>query len=139
MRAWVRAHRWLCGVFAVVLLFGQTAALAYACQRMHVGAPAAGESAVVEAMAGCTGHAEADPAPEHPLLCKAHCQADQQSVNTGSAAADTPPAEVVGAVLWHLPEPQPVDMRGALAPAAQPAGPTAGFPPLYLSLLVLRN
>jgi hypothetical protein len=139
MRARVRAHRWLCGVFAAVLLFGQTAALAYACQGMQTGARAAGDVVMVEAMAGCTGHADADAAPEHPLMCKAHCQADQQSVNTGSAAADLPPADLVGAVLWHLPEPQPIAVCGAFAPAAQPAGPTAGFPPLYLSLLVLRN
>lgn len=137
MRAWVRAHRWLCGLVAAVLLFGQTAAVAYACERMGLGAPTAGGEA--DAPAPCRVHAGADVAPEHPLLCKAHCQADQQTVNSGSAAADVPSAPLLGPVLWHLPDPAVTGAHGDAMPAPLAVGPPAGSPPLYLSLLVLRN
>jgi hypothetical protein len=125
-------------LIAALLLFGQTAAVAVACQRMDLSVPGGGE-AIAAAGAPCSGHAASDPAPEHPLLCKAHCQADQQSVNSGSLAADVPSALLLGPVLWHLPD--PADSGASARPALPPwpAGPPAGSPPLYLSLLVLRN
>lgn len=142
MRAWVRAHRWLCGLFAAVLLFGQTAAVVHACQRMILTAPGGGLAAAVaaaDAMAPCSGHAEADPAPGPALLCKAHCQADQQSVNSAPALADLPSPLLLGPVPWHWPDPAALPARGQPARSALPVGPPAGTPPLYLSLLVLRN
>jgi hypothetical protein len=145
MRSWVRRHRWLNGLLAVVLLLGQTMAMAYDCQRLdpRLAAGRGPDQAPTVAMPGCAQHAgpdsAADPASTHPLLCKAHCQADQQSVNTGPVGADVPASDLLGAVLWHLPEPWSASCSRAAMPAPRGAGPPAGFPPLYLSLLVLRN
>jgi hypothetical protein len=141
----MRRHRWFSGLIAIVLLVGQTVALASDCQR-PMPVPASHDPSTVssevtaEVIGGCVDHADPVAGPEHPLLCKAHCQADQQSVNSsGAGAVDLPSALLLGPVRWHLPDRADSAQVGAPAPRTQPVGPPAGFPPLYLSLLVLRN
>jgi hypothetical protein len=139
MRAWVHRHGWLGGLLALVLLFGQSAAVVYACERQLAALPAPAEAPAP--LDGCAEHAAAatEAPPGHALLCKAHCQADQQSVNSAGGTADLPAGDGAGVLLWPLPE------RTAVLPTlgprawAQPAGPPAGAPPLYLALRVLRN
>jgi hypothetical protein len=138
MRAWVRRHRWLNGLLAAVLLFGQTAAVVYACEQRLATLPAP-EEAPAERSA-CAEHRSAEQAqPESALLCKAHCQADEQSVNSAPGTADLPPGDGLGILLWSLPDRLVAVPMPASSAWAQPAGPPAGTPPLYLSLLVLRN
>jgi hypothetical protein len=133
MRAWVRRHRWVCLWLAALMFGGQVAASAYACPTM-------GTEQVAAAMADCamTGNAgTTDPA--QPLLCKAHCEAGQQSVNSGAGAASVPAPALIAA-LWvrALDVAEAAQIASAL-PEPQSVGPPAGSPPLYLSLLVLRN
>lgn len=132
MRAWVRAHRWVCLWLAALMFGGQVAASAYACPTLSADPPAAN-------MPDCAGHAPGAMDPAQPLLCKAHCEAGQQSVNS-SAGAVSVPAMAMIATLWV----RALDAAGAgqIAPALpepQSVGPPAGSPPLYLALLVLRN
>jgi hypothetical protein len=143
---------WLGLLMALVLVLGQQAALAHSCARgLPVSAPAApadGSAAgsvdmraaapVVMPMP-CEGHGADGAAPEDRLLCKAHCQADEQSVNSAAAAPDLPAAVLLGLVPWHQPRLGDAAPGGRAVPRATPTGPPAGAPPLYLSLLVLRN
>lgn len=142
MRAWVRAHRWLCGLFAAVLLFSQLAAQAYACEfkggRAGHLAPALATSDAGE-HEGCAGHRSAAPEAGMALLCKAHCQADEQSVNNGPTGMDVPPAEWLAVALWPVLDLAAADAGPVVLPEAQSLGPPEGTPPLFLTLQVLRN
>jgi len=135
MRTWVRRHRWIVLWLAAVLVGSQLAASAYACPDLR-SAPA-----VVKHAADCAGHPAASMDPAHPLLCKAHCDVDPTSVNTGSGAASVPPPVLLVDARWA----RVLDVAddGALAASVRPwrlpGGPPEGSPPLYLSLLVLRN
>jgi hypothetical protein len=151
---------WLGLLMALVLVLGQQAALAHACARgLPMPAPAApaedsvdrpadrsadrsadltAATPVVMPMA-CEGHRAEGPAPEQRLLCKAHCQADEQSVNSAAAAPDLPAAVLLCLVPWHQPRLGDASHVVRPVPRARPTGPPAGAPPLYLSLLVLRN
>lgn len=107
---------------------------AYACPQL---APTEQGDAGVNA--DCMG-AMANMDPDQPLLCKAHCEAGGQSVNSQAGVLDAPPA--AAAVCTALAGVLRVAETGRLAatmPASLAQGPPAGGPPLYLSLLVLRN
>lgn len=120
---------------AALMLAGQVAASAYACMLPAAEAPLpqagdCGEHAVAAAAAGDLAQ---------PLLCKAHCEAGQTSLNSGGAAASVPPPALLDARWLRVGE-LTVARRDMPAPAAvQWTGPPSGTPPLYLSLLVLRN
>jgi len=90
-------------------------------------------------MPGCAGHAPGAMDPAQPLLCKAHCEAGQQSVNSGSGAASVPPPALVGALWVRVLDVAEAEQLASAMPEAQSVGPPAGSPPIYLSLLVLRN
>lgn len=122
---------------AALMLAGQVAASAYACM---LPAPEAALADMVVASAGdCSEHATATGDAGQPLLCKAHCEAGQTSLNSGGTAACVPPAALLDARWLRLGELSAVS-RDAPAPAAVHwTGPPSGAPPLYLSLLVLRN
>jgi len=133
----LRRHRaWLSRGLALVLLFAQLATAAYACPQLS-GAEAPAVQAAA-AMPDCAGNMPSGMDPEQPQLCKAHCEADQTSVNSQLAAPDVPVA--VGAAL-----PGVVDLadaavqRVARMRAVASAGPPDGAPALYLAFLVLRN
>ena len=127
-------RRRLCGWMVALLLLMQWLTAAYACPTVLVAV--VGSAQVAEPPCHEAGHRTADPA--NPALCKAHCEASQQLtpqaathdaglpsagwflVNTAvqpAFAADVPPT-------WRL--------------APQAAAPP-GWPPLHLTLQVLRN
>jgi hypothetical protein len=132
MRLSRRPTRWLSGWLIAMLLFTQLATAAYACPGL------AAATSAQAAMPGCEGHQAASMDPEQPQLCHAHCQQGSQNVHP-TPASDTPGAPLLLALLdWSeaaLPQPQ----RPALAPAVRAGASPPGAPPLYLSLLVLRN
>ena len=96
------------------------------------------EEAVAEAMVDCDSHPPGQMDPDQPQLCKAHCDPGDQSPNSGAGGLLTAGAAALPVLLWVLP---PADGPAGLeTPASVPAqGPPRGAPPLYLSLLVLRN
>lgn len=118
----------------MMLLSMQLCTAAYACPAVE-----AERSAVALAdMPGCDGHMPRAMDPEQPQLCQAHCQQGSQTVHP-TPTLDAPANPVLLAVLdWssalRLPV-QPVARTVVLTSGASPPG----SPPLYLSLLVLRN
>jgi hypothetical protein len=135
MRAWIRRHRWIAMGLAALMLAGQVAASGYACtlSLADVAVPQAGDCGEHAVAAAGTGEA----AP--PLLCKAHCEGGQTSLNSAGTAASVPPPALLDARWLRAGDPA-VASQAEPAPAAlEWTGPPAGAPPLYLSLLVLRN
>lgn len=93
-------------------------------------------------MVGCTGMTSHEHDSAQPQLCKAHCDQGSSGFNTGGATAspDLPAPLLSGLIDWRTPA--TVQARSPMRPGAgqpQTAGPPQGWPPLYLSLLVLRN
>jgi len=135
MRLQRRPTRWLSGWLIAVLLLTQLATSAYACPA-NVGAVSS--AAVMADMPGCDGNMPAAMDPDHPQLCQAHCQQGSQAM-PHAPALDAPSLPLLLAVLdWThdllLPA-LPTARTAAVSPGASPPG----SPPLYLSLLVLRN
>lgn len=95
-------------------------------------------AAAMADMPDCAG-GMASMDPEQPQLCKAHCEAGQQSVNSGAWGLDALPAiHQSGAWVGVLDAVMAATLAAAM-PAALAAGPPPGTPPIYLRLLVLRN
>lgn len=146
----LRRHRgWLTGWLIAVLLLTQLATAAYACPQL---APAPADAvadmadmadmvdmADMTAMPDCSGAMPARMDPDQPQLCKAHCESDQRSLNSQAAAPDAPPALAVGAVWVGSVDVARQARRAASMPRSVADGPPTGAPPLYISLLVLRN
>jgi hypothetical protein len=135
MRLDRRPTRWLSGWLAVILLFAQWATAAYACPAVLAAPPVV---VTMPDMPGCSGNMPGAMDPDQPQLCLAHCQQGSQTVHP-TPTLDVPVSPVLLAVLdWSsaalLPA-QPVRCQPVLASGASPPG----SPPLYLSLLVLRN
>jgi hypothetical protein len=91
------------------------------------------------AMPDCDGSMPGAMDPDQPQLCKAHCEAGKTSTNTPVAALDAPPTMAVGAALVGIVDVADAAALAATMPASVADGPPVGSPPLYLSLLVLRN
>jgi hypothetical protein len=137
MRSLRRHRRWLSGWLIAFMLFMQGATAAYACPQIAAALAAGAGAEPMAAMPDCDGDMAAMD-PQLPQLCKAHCEADRQTVHSGTVVPDLPPAMAAGgaAVAAVL---APVQ-SAALTPALPASiGPPAGTPPLYLVLLVLRN
>lgn len=129
----LRRHRQVFAAFvATLLLYAQLAVAAYSCPGVEL------PVAVAEAMVDCDSHPPGQMDPDQPQLCKAHCDPGDQSPNSGAGGLLTAGAAALPVLLWVLP---PADGPAGLeTPASVPAqGPPRGAPPLYLSLLVLRN
>ena len=127
-----RHRRWLPAWLVAVLLVAQMVTSAYACPRATP--EVAATTATVAEMPDC--HAGMDPA--QPPLCKAHCEAGQQSVNSNAGAASVPGPALIDARWARALACIDTAQTALAAPKAQSVGPPAGTPPLYLSLLVLR-
>jgi hypothetical protein len=113
----------------------QLAAAAYACTAASVAAPAA---AAMAEMPSCEGHISGAMDPDQPQLCRAHCQQGSQTVQP-TPASDVPASSILLTVLdWTQAALLPVQPAGRL-PVVSSGAPPPGSPPLYLSLLVLRN
>lgn len=120
----------------VALLFAQLATSAYACPTI-----AAATSAPVAAMnmPGCDGNMPGAMDPDRPQLCQAHCVQGSQTVQS-APSADTPQAPAVLLVTLDWTHSALAPARCAVRPAPVVTGALPpGSPPIYLSLLVLRN
>jgi hypothetical protein len=118
-----------------LLLFMQLATAAYSCpvelQRLRA-------DAAMAAMPGCDGNMSRDMDADQPQLCRAHCQQGDQAVGAVPAGDWTPWPVLLAVIDWRQ------TAQLALPPARQCSGPPSGAdppgsPPIYLSLLVLRN
>ena len=117
------------------LLFAQWATASYACPQVgSTGSPVA-----MPDMPECHGMAPgATMDPEQPLLCKAHCDQGSRSVN------DAPPFVLSAQLLlwavldWNAPTQRSAHRDEPADDRSVPAR-SAGSPPLYLLLLVLRD
>lgn len=138
MRLLSRQRNWLSGWAVVLLLLAQWATAAYACPQLAGAAMEGVPAMAMASMPDCTGGMPAMD-PEQPQLCKAHCELGQQSVQSGGTVLDAPPAMAHGGALMGVLRPAEAAERAATMPPTRGAGPPAGTPPLYLSLLVLRN
>ncbi|WP_425259791.1 hypothetical protein ACPOLB_02895 [Rubrivivax sp. RP6-9] len=134
----LRRHRGrLSGWLIALVLFTQLATAAYACPQLS---SVHGDGvAAMAAMPDCDGSVPTRMDPERPQLCKAHCETGKTSVNSPVAAPDAPPALAVGAALVGIVDVADAAALAASMPASVADGPPVGSPPLYLSLLVLRN
>ena len=137
MRALRRHRGWLSGCLIAVVLFTQLITATYACPQLVP--DSVGAAAAMAAMPDCDGSMPAAMDPDQPQLCKAHCEAGKNSVNSQVAALDAPPAMAVGAALVGIIDVADAAALAATLPASVADGPPVGSPPLYLSLLVLRN
>lgn len=137
MRALRRHRGWLSGWLIALVLFTQLATAAYACPQLS---PASDDAAAaMAAMPDCEGSMPTSMDPDQPQLCKAHCETGKTSVNSQVAALDAPPAMAVGAALVGIVDVADAAQLAATMPASVADGPPVGSPPLYLSVLVLRN
>lgn len=126
-------RRRLGALCAALVLLSQGLAVAHACN-----APVGAAGQPVVAQATCHEF-EADASPlDNAALCKTHCESAQQ-LPAQAAPADMPPASS-GWFLVMTPQPQAALALPLLPrwPAAQ-AGAPPGWPPLHLTLQVLRN
>jgi hypothetical protein len=127
-------RRRLCGWMVALLLLMQWLTAAYACPATAVWVQGSAEIALPPCHD--TGHREADPA--NPVLCKAHCEAGQQ-VTPQTPAHDAGLPSVGWFIVHSAPETlfdaAPAPSWRAVPQAAAPPG----WPPLHLTLQVLRN
>ncbi|HET7794954.1 MAG TPA: hypothetical protein VFL64_16345 [Rhizobacter sp.] len=136
MRLHRRSKRWLSGWLMVVLLFTQLITSAYACPTI---AAAASAMAMQESMPGCDGNMPGAMDPDQPQLCQAHCSQGSQTVQSAPSVDASPVPSMLLAILdWSQAMLAPMHSAARMAPVATGA-PPPGSPPLYLSLLVLRN
>jgi hypothetical protein len=132
-----RHRRWLSVWLVIGLLFSQLAVAGYVCP-----ARAATPDAAAHGMPGCEGMSAAPWAtpmdPDQPQLCKAHCEQGSQAVDGDRLRAFDAAPVLVATLDWRpvallVRVPDPDALRVPMAT------PPPGAPPLYLSLLVLRN
>lgn len=138
MRVPRRHRRWLSGWLVALLLTVQWATAAYACPRLAAAPDAVEAAAAMAAMPDCAGGMTGMD-PDQPHLCKAHCDAGKQSVNSGGAPVDAPAALALAGPLAGLIDLAAVARLASAMPPSRAAGPPRGTPPLFLSLLVLRR
>lgn len=130
-----RLRRWVSGGVLMAMLFMQLATAAYACPQLE---KARQHAAMVMAMPDCDGM-PGSMDEQQPQLCKAHCGKDAQS-SAVTVAPDLQPNPSAVTLMLGVVQPVrpliPANARPGHEPLAQRS---AGEPPLYLSLLVLRN
>lgn len=138
MRVHRKFKRWVSGGVAMLLLFMQLATAAYACPAELQALRAAEEMPAMAAMPGCDGDMPRAMDAEQPQLCKAHCQQGEQVVGVAAVGDWTPAPLLLAVIDWRqaaqadFPPARPTS-------AASPGAAPPGSPPIYLSLLVLRN
>jgi hypothetical protein len=128
-------RRWVSGGLVLLLLFMQLATAAYACPAELQALQA---DAAMASMPGCDGDKSRDMDADLPQLCKAHCQQGDQVAGAAPAGDWTPWPVLLAVIDWRhtarLSRP-PTRPWSDPPPGAVPPG----SPPIYLSLLVLRN
>ena len=139
--------RWIASGLVAALLFMQLAVAAYACPKLDAPAHSAAmqmagmgldEAVDMTAMPDC--HAMAGSMDEEaPQLCRAHCGSDGQP----APSAQVPDFHAAAAQALWLAYVLPAAIAGATPAELRAATPEPacgpGFPPLYLTLQVLRN
>lgn len=135
MRVHRAFRRWVSGGLVMLLLFMQLATAAYACptelRTLH------GEAATAT-MPGCDGNMPRTMDADQPQLCKAHCQQGEQVVGATPVGDWTPLPLLLAVIDWR--QSAQTDVVPARPCSGAPPGAVPpGSPPLYLSLLVLRN
>jgi hypothetical protein len=119
----------------LVLLFAQWATASYACPRLTAAATPAATGSETMPCHGTMPHAVMDP--DHPQLCKAHCESGSQTAQTS-----LPSEPCASYSVWAVLDWRPATLRplaGSFGEAFAPAAPLPGAPPIYLALRVLRN
>lgn len=142
-------RRWLIGWLVSTLLFMQLAVAAYVCplplQAAATTLPAPADDMAympdMPDMPNCPGMRAQALDAQQPLLCKAHCGDDGQPLQSVQPSL---PLDAIGPVSMALFEWRPLGQIASLAAerhglSASQTGPPRGWPPLYLSLLILRN
>ena len=119
----------------MLLLFMQLATAASACPADMQALRAEAEMA---AMPGCDGSMPRGMDAAQPQLCKAHCQQGEQVLGATPVGDWTPLPLLLAVIDWRQ------SAQADVVPArpcsgAPPGAVPPGSPPLYLSLLVLRN
>jgi len=138
MRLNRRPTRWLSSWLTALLLFAQLASAAYACPAAAAVSAALQVPVAMAEMPGCAGNQHGAMDPDQPQLCQAHCQPGAQTIHP-TPASDAPTTPVLLAVLdWTQAARLPAQAAG-LAYEISPGTSPPGSPPLYLTLLVLRN
>lgn len=134
-----RYRRWLASMLIATLLCVQWTVAAYACPMQFSASWGASSTAASSAgMPGCHGDMTGMDA-EQPQLCKAHCQAGQQSVNSHADLADMGVALGHGLALLMVLDLAAPAARAALQPPLHGTGPPAWPAPLFIVFKVLRN
>jgi hypothetical protein len=139
MRVHRALRRWVSSGLVLLLLFMQLATAAYACP---VELQALRTEAAMQAMPDCDGNMPRDMDADLPQLCKAHCQQGGQIFGATAAGDWTAMPLLVAVIDWRraaradLP---PAHSHSGRWSGPPPGAATPGSPPLYLSLLVLRN
>lgn len=137
--------RWISSGLVAALLFMQMAVAAYACPKLDVltqdpAMPMASmvvEGPDVAIMPDC--HAMADGMDEvTPQLCHAHCSGDSQPAPSVHAADYEAAAAQAMCVAYILPTLLDAATLAELRLDQAEAASGPGFPPLYLTLQVLR-
>jgi hypothetical protein len=139
MRFTRHTRRWLSGWLIGALLCMQWAMAAYACPQLLAGSIQQTSMAMAD-MPDCPGmsHAQMDPAA--PWLCKAHCNPGSHATqpSTPDVSVDQVAPVLLGWLDWR-PVAQMVPGSSDDRVSAAATGPPPGWPPIYLSLQVLRN
>ena len=135
MRASLRHRGSICGWLAAVLV-AQLLSERRACLRADGRAGAAGciAHAWLPRACGRTAGRHGDAAVQGALRGRPAIGQQQPA-----GAADVPQAPFLSAPLLRVLDTATAEALAAEIPAAVASGPPAGSPPLYLSLLVLRN
>lgn len=127
-------RRWVSAGVATVLLLLLVTVAAYACPNLS--APVDRGTMASSMMADCEGMSDSMDA-EQPQLCRAHCEKDSSATTTLSVV-DVQPSTLAQSLIRVL-EPTLIFDVLTAGSAALPVLPSSGAPPLYLTLLVLRN
>jgi hypothetical protein len=135
MRLSRRSMRWLCRWLLMPLLFMQLAAAAHACAP---GVAPEGAAVEVAVLPDCHGGPSSDAAADPAQLCQAHCAQGHQAVDAAHAGDWTPWPLLVAVIDWQHAARLCKPAQRRLAGLPQSGAPP-GSPPIYLSLLVLRN
>lgn len=123
------------GTLVMLLLFMQLATAAYACPAEL---PALRTGAELVTTPGCDGPMPRAMDAEQPQLCKAHCQQGEQVVGATPVGDWTPCPLLLVVIDWRqAAQAAPPPSRPWTGPP--PGAVPPGSPPIYLSLLVLRN
>jgi hypothetical protein len=139
MRVHRAFKRRVSGGLVMLLLFMQLATAAYACPAELQALRNAAEMA---AMPGCDGSMPRDMDAEQPQLCKAHCQQGEQVVGAAPVGDWTPMPLLLAVIDWRqaaLADMPPSRWHSGPHSGPPPGAVPPGSPPIYLSLLVLRN